>query len=47
MIAGAFTHIHGPDYRWDKVKEGDHVPEHSNLLHAKLANPLKQKEQLA
>ena len=46
-IAGAFTHIHGPDYKWEKVNEGDYVHEHSNLMHAKLTNPLKQGEQLA
>ena len=40
-IARSFTNIHGPDYRWEKFKEGDYMPEHSNLLHAKLANPLK------
>ena len=46
-IAGSFTHIHGPDYRWEKVKEQDHVPESAGLMHAKLADPLKQGEQLA
>ena len=40
-IAGAFTHIHGPDYKWEKVKEQDHVPESAGLMHAKLADPLK------
>jgi hypothetical protein len=29
------------------VKERDYVPESANLMHAKLANPLKQGEQLA
>ena len=43
-IAGDFTHIHGPDYRWEKVKEGDHVPESACLMHAKLADPLKNGE---
>ena len=38
-IAGSFTHIHGPDYRWEKVKEEDHVAESAGLMHAKLANP--------
>ena len=46
-IAGSFTHIHGPDYRWEKVKEQDHVPESVNLLHTKLTSPLKQGEYLA
>ena len=46
-ITGAFTHYHGPDYHRVGVKEQDYVPEAANLLHAKLANPLKQGEQLA
>ena len=46
-IAGAFTHYQGPDFHRVEVKEQDYVPESANLLHAKLANPLKQGEQLA
>ena len=46
-IAGAFTHYHGPDFHRVGVKEQDYVPEAASLLHAKLANPLKQGEQLA
>ena len=30
-----------------EVKERDYVPESANLMHAKLADPLKQGEQLA
>ena len=46
-IAGAFNHYHGPDFHRVEVKVRDYVPEAANLLHAKLANPLKQGEQLA
>ena len=46
-IAGSFTHIHGPHYRWEKTKEQDHVPESAGLMHAKAVDPLKQGEQLA
>ena len=46
-IAGALTHYHGPDFHIVEVKERDYVPESANLMHAKLANPLKQGEQLA
>ena len=46
-IAGAFTHYLGPDFHRVGVKEEDYVPEAANLLHTKLANPLKQGEQLA
>ena len=46
-IAGAFTHLHGPDFHLVEVKERDYVPESANLMHAKLTNPLKQGEQLA
>jgi hypothetical protein len=46
-IAGAFTHMRSTDFHWVEVKEKDFVPESANLLHTKLANPLKQGEQLA
>ena len=46
-IVGAFTHYHGPDFHRVAVKEQDYVPEATNLMHAKLTNPLKQGEQLA
>ena len=46
-IAGAFTHLHGPDFHLVEVKEKDYVPESAGLLHAKLVDPLKQGEQLA
>ena len=46
-IAGAFTHYHGTDFHIVEVKERDYVPESANLMHAKLADPLKQGEQLA
>ena len=40
-IAGAFTHLHGADYRWEKVKETDHVPESASLMHVKSVDPRK------
>ena len=40
-IVGAFTHYHGPDFHRVAVKEQDYVPEAANLLHTKLADPLK------
>ena len=43
-IAGAFTHLRGPDFHLVEVKEKDYVPESANLLHTKLTNPLKQGE---
>ena len=46
-IVGAFTHMRNPDVCIVEVKERDYVPESASLLHAKLANPLKQGEQLA
>ena len=46
-IAGAFTHLRGPDFHLVEIKERDYVPESANLMHAKLTNPLKQGEQLA
>ena len=47
-IAGAFhNHYQGLDFHMVAVKERDYVPESANLMHAKLADPLKQGEQLA
>jgi hypothetical protein len=46
-IAGAFTHMRSTDFHWVEVKEKDYVAESANLMHAKLANPLKQGDQLA
>ena len=46
-IASSFSHYQGPDFHRVDVKEQDYVPESANLMHAKLANPLKQGEQLA
>jgi hypothetical protein len=43
-IAGAFTHMRSTDFHWVEVKEKDYVPESANLMHTKLANPLKQGE---
>ena len=41
-IASAFTHLRGPDFHLEEVKERDYVPESANLMHEKLADPLKQ-----
>ena len=41
QIAGAFTHIHGPDYRWEKVKERVYVHESVSLMHVKPVDPRK------
>ena len=40
-IAGAFTHLYGPDYRWEQVKERDYVPESVGLMHVKSVDPRK------
>ena len=41
QIAGAFTHIHGLDYRWERVKGRDYVPESASLMHVKPVDPRK------
>ena len=46
-IAGSFTHIHGPDYRWEQVKEKDCVPESAGLMQLKCMDQMKRGEQLA
>ena len=46
-IASSFTNINGEDYQWARIKEKDYVAESARLMHAKVADPLKQGEKLA